>query len=191
MKPSLHQTRRTKPLSRDLPLSRRLRNTTKGKGLVPGEGSAKLPVMVLGEAPGYYEQEQLRPFVGRAGKLLRSELLRAGINPAQVYLTNTVKFFPSGTPTEEQIESQRWILEEELEILNPAWILPVGKTAFHAVAQSYESITQARGRIYSPKISDALVFPVFHPAYILRRDDLKPVFRDDLQSFKALLDYDL
>lgn len=157
---------------------------------VMGSGSYKRPIFVVGEAPGFQEDQMGRPFVGRSGKLLRSELIRVGIQPESFYLTNTVKCFPDGPPTEEQsrICSEKYLLRE-LQELQPKWILTVGSPAFKILTKSKESITDARGKLYDCKLQgDAFVFPTLHPAYVLRRKDLLGTFQGDLELFAAIIE---
>jgi uracil-DNA glycosylase family 4 len=155
-----------------------------------GTGSYRRPVFIVGEAPGFQEDQLGRPFVGRSGKLLRSELLRANINAEQMYLTNTVKCYPDGPPTETETRvcSSLYLLSE-IEELNPEWILALGSPAFRTITKSSESITEARGKVWDCKLSPGpLVFPTFHPAFLLRRKDLMTTFRLDLELFAAVLD---
>jgi uracil-DNA glycosylase family 4 len=104
---------------------------------VMGTGSFHKPFFVVGEAPGYQEDQMGRPFVGRSGKLLRSELIRAGVNLEKGYVTNTVKCFPDGTPTDDQTRiCSHLYLRREIEEMKPQWILTVGTPAFKALTNS-------------------------------------------------------
>lgn len=167
--------------------------TCQGKKIVGGDGSYSLPVMIVGEAPGYQENETGKPFVGKAGKLLRSELLRAGLNPVRFYLTNTVKSFPNGTPTDEEaVACASCYLSKEIEILQPRWVLALGRIAFQTLTGTDEKITPARGKMYDTHYGEALVLPTFHPSYILRGGkNAHSLFRHDLKTFAAILEIDL
>jgi uracil-DNA glycosylase family 4 len=111
-----------------------------------------------------------RPFVGRSGKLLRSELLRATINPEKCYLTNTVKCYPDGTPAEKEADTcASHYLSSEIRELDPGWILTLGSTAFRTITKSSESITEARGKVWDCKLRPgppgvSHVSPRFHLA---------------------------
>jgi uracil-DNA glycosylase family 4 len=155
-----------------------------------GTGSYRKPVFIVGEAPGFQEDQMGRPFVGRSGKFLRTELLRTEINPEQLYLTNTVKCFPDRTPSEKESETcATKYLVQEIRELNPEWILTLGSPAFKTITKSSESITEARGKVWDCKLSPGpLVFPTYHPAFILRRKDHLTTFRLDLELFAAVLD---
>lgn len=156
---------------------------------VMGTGSFHKAFFVVGEAPGYQEDQMGRPFVGRSGKLLRSELLRAGIKAEQGYITNAAKCYPDGTPTDDQarICSEQY-LSQEIEELSPEWILTVGSTAFRALTKSKETISNARAKLWDCKlVPGPFVFPTFHPAFIARRRDQLETFRGDLELFAILL----
>lgn len=156
-----------------------------------GTGSFKRSLFVVGEAPGYQEDQMGRPFVGRSGKLLRSELIRAGITPESAYLTNAAKCFPDGTPKDEEVDacSQNY-LRKEIETLKPEWILAVGSIPFRALTKRKEGITAARGQLWDCKLGEheAFVFPTLHPAYVLRRRDMLPVFQGDLELLAAMIE---
>lgn len=157
---------------------------------VMGDGTARLPIVVVGEAPGYNEDQQKRPFVGRAGKRLRRELLAVGLNPATLYLTNTVKCFPNGTPDDQQIVTcSTNYLNKELETIRqhfrqPLWILALGAIAFQNLCNTQNRITPSRGKLYDCEYG--FVFPTFHPAYVERAGkEIEGYFRTDLGTFAA------
>jgi len=155
-----------------------------------GEGSGRLPVMILGEAPGQEEDHRGRPFVGASGKLLRSELLKAGLPLKKCYLTNTVKCYPKGTPTNDEanICSQNY-LRKEISTFRPDYILAVGATALRALLPSYK-ISEIRGQINRSWLGDAFVFPIWHPAYILRNRSKTAEWRVDIENFVTLVEVD-
>jgi len=155
-----------------------------------GEGSGRLPVMILGEAPGREEDRRGRPFVGPSGKLLRSELLRAGLPLKKCYLTNTVKCYPKGTPTDEQerICSQNY-LRKEISTLNPIYVLTVGAVATRAFLPTFP-FSEVRGQINESWLNEALVFPIWHPAYILRTRSKQTEWQVDIENFVTLVEVD-
>lgn len=198
------------PETRDstLPLSRQLTRITdhectrcplnrKASSVcVAGDGQASLPVLVLGEAPGFQEDTLGKPFVGAAGKLLRGALQETGLNPNPLWLTNAVKCYPQGTPTPDEIDvCSSVFLSREIEILKPAWILALGRSAATAVCVAPGTVTEMRGKIYPSKNfggHSALVFPAYHPAYVLRaRGTIREqVWRNDLELFATLVKVD-
>jgi uracil-DNA glycosylase family 4 len=146
--------------------------------------------MILGEAPGRSEDELNRPFVGASGKLLRSTLLEAGLPLKKCYITNTVKCFPDGTPDKKQTAiCARNYLYKEMEVLEPRYILTLGKTAFKSISFGLE-FNEARGCVNSSSLGDALLFPIWHPAYILRNRSKEKEWKIDIQNFKALVEVD-
>jgi DNA polymerase len=146
---------------------------------VPGEGPPGARLMLVGEQPGDEEDVQGRPFVGPAGRLLRSLLDEAGIPAERVYLTNAVKHFyfaPRGkrrihkTPMQRHIAACHVWLEGELARERPAVIVTLGATALAAVYGSRISITEARSR----KLENPAGTPIlatYHPSAILRAPD--------------------
>ena len=147
--------------------------------------------MILGEAPGREEDRLGMPFVGASGKLLRSELTRAGLPLKQCYITNTVKCFPDGTPNNKEVAiCSSAYLQKEAKTLNPAYILTVGAVALSAVCPNYK-ISEVRGQLIDSWISSSFVFPVWHPAYILRNRSKMDEWRIDLENFAAVVQVDL
>jgi uracil-DNA glycosylase len=158
---------------------------------VPGEGSGSLPVMILGEAPGREEDLRSRPFVGRSGRLLRTSLQKVGLPLSQCYLTNSTKCFPSmkGTPTrDEMAECVRNYLWKEISLLKPRLLLTLGRLALSAVTTETK-ISDVRGEILLGFVpGKPLIFPVWHPAYVLR--DLRKLaeWEADLEKFVRLVE---
>src|SRR5215210_1017505 len=101
--------------------------------LVPGEGPEDAEVMVVGEAPGRFEDEQGRPFVGRAGRLLDELLAESGLGRSEVFITNVVKARPPGNrdPTKAEVEHWMPVLEQQLALVAPRLVVPLGR---HALA---------------------------------------------------------
>ena len=101
--------------------------------MVPGEGDPDADVMLVGEAPGASEDEQGRPFVGRAGKLLDELLAEAGLEREQVYITNVVKARPpkNRDPKPGEVAHHMPWLEAELALIQPRLVIPLGR---HALA---------------------------------------------------------
>src|SRR5574338_13218 len=90
------------------------------KKAVPGEGPSSVELMFIGEGPGFYENEQGRPFVGQAGKFLDELLAKAGVTRADVFITNVVKCRPPGNrdPLPDELDACRGYLERQIEALN-------------------------------------------------------------------------
>jgi DNA polymerase len=150
---------------------------------VPGDGNPHAEIMFIGEAPGQKEDEQGKPFVGQAGKLLEELLGTIGLKRADVYITNVVKFRPpeNRDPTPEEKEACLPFLKAEVAIIKPKVLVPLGR---HALTQFFtkKSITEAHGNAF--KLTDTMtVFPIYHPAAALHNPGLRQALFDD---FKAL-----
>ena len=94
-----------------------------------GEGSPDSEVMFIGEAPGFYEDREKRPFVGRAGQLLRKLIKDLSWKEEEVYITNIVKRRPPDNrdPLPEEIEAYKPYLAEQIKIISPKLVVPLGR----------------------------------------------------------------
>ena len=137
-----------------------------------GEGSPDAEIMFIGEGPGQSEDEQGRPFVGRAGDLLTKMINAMGFNRDDVYIANIVKCRPpqNRTPAPEEVAACWPYLRRQVQIIRPRAIVTLGGPASKTLLQTKEGITRLRGKWqqYS-EIQPAIpVMPTFHPAYLLR-----------------------
>jgi DNA polymerase len=146
---------------------------------VPGEGSRSAKLMFIGEAPGKNEDEQGRPFVGAAGKLLTEALEEAGLAREDVFITNVVKCRPpdNRVPTDQERESCRQYLERQIKLINPRIICILGRTAYEALLKG-GSITSNRGKLIQHE--NRYYFLTVHPAAVIYNPQLKSVFRKDM-----------
>lgn len=154
---------------------------------VPGYGSPQAEIVFIGEAPGQREDEQGKPFVGPAGKLLDELLASIGLKREDVYITNVVKFRPpeNRDPTHEEKQACLPFLQMELSIIKPKIIAPLGR---HALTQFFTkmSITDAHGKPHM--IADGVtVFPIYHPAAALHNPGLRQALFDDFKALGAYL----
>jgi uracil-DNA glycosylase family 4 len=156
-----------------------------------GDGSSNARVVAIGEAPGEAEAKTGRPFMGRSGQLLRSELSKTGLD--DVYITNIVKCRPPDNrdPTPDEIKACRPYLEEELSTIKPDYVLTLGKPSTKEVLGSAQ-ITAVQGQVLeAPKKWAPLGFkgvPAFHPAYVLRDPSKMPQFQKALERLRKELD---
>ena len=129
-------------------------------------------LMLIGEAPGFYEDKQGEPFVGKAGQLLDKILECVGFSRKEnIYICNTIKCRPpeNRDPSPEEKEACREYLDKQLEILKPRIILLCGKVAVNSMMDTNLGITKLRGKWYEgPHFSKMM--PIFHPSYLLRND---------------------
>ncbi|RDI96553.1 uracil-DNA glycosylase [Meiothermus sp. QL-1] len=143
--------------------------------VVFGEGNPDARLMIVGEGPGEEEDLQGRPFVGRSGQLLDKILEAAGIPRQSVYIANIVKCRPPQNRVPEPLEAKTctslWLIRQ-IQLVQPQIIIPLGATALEFFAGEKLSITKARGKFF--EWQGIRVFPMFHPAYLLRNPSRAP-----------------
>lgn len=154
--------------------------------IVFGEGNPHANIMFIGEAPGKSEDIHGRPFVGRAGKLLNQALEELGLQRDDVFITNVVKCRPpdNRTPTHEEIQTGKELLNKEIEVVEPRVICTLGSTALRCLFEENIKISSARGA--TKRYHNTPVLPTYHPAYILRNPDAKTTFLDDIRRAKQI-----
>ena len=163
---------------------------------VPGEGDLSSPVVLVGEAPGRKEDESGRPFVGYAGKLLDAALERVGLTRSQIYITNVVKCRPPGNrrPRSDEVATCTRFIDEQLRILAPRVVAPMGNSALRHVFKRFELgrsvIGEVHGKPHQVAFSwgEGVVFPLYHPAAILYNRSLETELHADLEAMVTLLD---
>lgn len=150
-----------------------------------GEGNPNTQIVFLGEAPGKNEDEQGRPFVGKAGQLLDNILKACGFERAQVYILNILKCRPPSNrvPTPEEATNCRPFLDLQLKIIAPKYIVCMGASAAQYLLDSKIPISQMRKTWYN--YQGVKVICTFHPAYLLRNPEAKKEMWDDLQILLA------
>ena len=158
--------------------------------LVFNDGDPDAKVMIIGEAPGMDEERQGKPFVGRAGRLLVGTLEKLGWKRSDFYISNIVKYRPSDesgknrTPTDEEIAKFRPAIEKEIQVIDPALIVVLGRVAMSALG--FEgSMGANRGSIREQNNRKFLI--TYHPAAILRNINWEPQFREDLSKIRELV----
>lgn len=142
------------------------------KKSVPGEGPASAEIMLIGEGPGFYENEQGRPFVGAAGKFLDELLEKAGVSRKDVYITNVVKCRPPGNrdPLPEELQACGGYLERQIEVISPLVIVTLGRYSMSRFLPNVR-ISEVHGQ--PAWVRGRLVVPMFHPAAALHQPSLK------------------
>ena len=153
---------------------------------VPGEGDPKAVVMFIGEGPGFQEDRQGRPFVGPAGKLLDSLLASINTSREDVFIANMVKCRPpeNRDPAPAELAACTKYLDRQIELVDPKLIVTLGRFAFGRYFPG-EGITKARGLLREK--DGRKIFPVLHPAAVLRRDELRPTMIDDFKAISEIL----
>ena len=156
--------------------------------VVCGFGNEKSDIVFVGEAPGFHEDKQGKPFVGAAGKLLTELLAGIGIAREDVYIANVLKCRPPGnrSPLPAEIELCRTFLDRQLEAINPKAVCTMGNFSTRAVLQKEVYISKVRG--VPVKMGKFTVFPLYHPAAALHRGDMRVPLKEDFEKLKAFLE---
>ncbi len=154
---------------------------------VPGEGSGESGIFFLGEAPGYHEDVQGRPFVGAAGQLLDELLAGIGLDRSKVFITNVVRHRPpeNRDPLPDEVTACDVWLRRHLDELRPRVIVTLGRHAMYKFFPA-ESISRVHGKVR--KTADGLtVFPVYHPAAALHQPALRSALASDFDALSLFL----
>src|SRR5437763_5532670 len=153
---------------------------------VPGEGSGESGIFFLGEAPGYNEDVQGRPFVGAAGQLLDELLAGIGLDRSKVFITNVVRHRPpeNRDPLPDEVAACDVWLRRHLGVLQPRVIVTLGRHAMYKFFPA-ESISRIHGKA---RAHDGLViFPIYHPAAALHQPALRAALQADFAALAQLL----
>jgi len=153
---------------------------------VPGYGNANTEVVFIGEAPGRSEDEQGKPFVGAAGKLLDKLLSTIGLKREDIYITNIVKCRPPGNrdPKPEEVAEHAHFLTQELDIIKPKLIVLLGRHALNRFMPN-EKISAVRGK--AKRKDNQVYFPIYHPAAALHNPNFSKILEDDFKKIPILL----
>ena len=144
--------------------------------------------MIVGEGPGANEDEEGKPFVGRAGKLLDKMLEAIKLDRTKVYISNVVNYRPPRNRRPTEIEIQRYLpyLKSHIEIISPKILLLLGSTALNSLIGNEEVISKARGKWIEKKIGSAKLWIIasFHPAFLMRQPQQKKLAWIDLKMIR-------
>ena len=157
--------------------------------VVPGMGVENPDVLVIGEGPGYDEDKQGLPFVGKAGILLDKMLAAIGLDrKSNCYIANIVKCRPpqNRDPFPQEQDACFSFLEAQINILKPKMILCMGKISSNKMLNQESPIGTLRGQIF--EYNNIPLMVTYHPSALLRNEQLKRPAWDDLKMFKAKLD---
>lgn len=159
------------------------------KHIVFGEGNEKAKLMFVGEAPGFYEDESGRPFVGRAGELLTKIIQTVlDMERSDVYIANIVKCRPpnNATPTVEIANICKGYLFKQIELIKPKIIVALGSTAYKYLTNDMEAkISKIRGSVI--EYNNIKLIPTYHPSFLLRNPSAKKDVFIDIKKVKAML----
>ena len=153
---------------------------------VPGEGPPDARVMLIGEAPGYHENQQGRPFVGPAGQFLEELLGVAGLKRAEVFITNVVKCRPPGNrdPQPDEIAACSDYLSRQTAALKPRVIVTLGR---HSLGRFLPGQPISRIHGVPRKVGTVTVFPMYHPAAALHQPTLRKTLLEDMAKLPGIL----
>ena len=170
---------------------------------VPGCGSEKAEVMFIGEGPGFKEDHEGKPFIGRSGQLLDKIMASIGLSRQTVYIANIVKCHPMKNPKDpeshgndrapspEEMAACRGWLEAQIRAIKPKVIVTLGAVPARALLDDQTPITKIRGqwRTYEPGggLPPIKLLPTFHPAALLRNPDLKRDVWTDMKNLQKEL----
>lgn len=156
--------------------------------LVFGTGDEQAKIIFIGEAPGYYEDQQGEPFVGAAGKLLTELLGKIGFKRSDIYIANILKCRPpeNRNPSLEEIEACKPYLIKQIEIIKPRVVCTLGNFATQTILNKKVPITRVKAR--PTQVKDFLVFPLYHPAAALHQGWMREPLEEDFRKLKEFLD---
>jgi len=157
------------------------------KSVVFGEGNPKADIVFVGEAPGEEEDNQGRPFVGRAGKLLDQLIERIGIKRSDVFICNVLKCRPPGNrdPEPDEAAACKEYLLAQLDIIRPRIICTLGRHAYNPLLETDAPITRIRGKLTT--FRGVPLLPTYHPSYLLRSQGRIKEAWEDMDKLKTML----
>lgn len=161
------------------------------KKAVVGEGSLGARIMLIGEGPGFNEDVQGRPFVGKAGKFLDELLESAGLKRSEVYIANILKCRPpkNRDPQLEEIKACTPHLDSQIAVIRPETLCPMGNFATAYILEKFglkpESIGRIHGKVFKVRnlLLDARIIPLYHPASAVYNPGMRYTLHED---FKVL-----
>jgi uracil-DNA glycosylase family 4 len=160
--------------------------------IVFGMGNADADLMFVGEAPGATEDQEGKPFVGRAGRLLDTLLEEVGLRRADVFICNILKCRPPGNrdPLPEEIEECKPYLKRQVELIEPKVICTLGNFATKTITGSPVGITRCCGIPQERELGglDVTIYPLLHPAAALRTPKMLERLREDFAGIPAVIE---
>ena len=154
--------------------------------VVPGEGAENAEIMFIGEAPGWHEDQQGRPFVGPAGLYLDQLLTSISLKREQVYIANVIKCRPLANrdPLPTEISNCRMWLERQIELIHPKMIVTLGRYSM-AMFFPGKSISKIHGT--AQKQDNIIYYAMYHPAAALHQQSLRQAIEADMLKIPSLL----
>ena len=172
-----------------------------------GEGSAVADIMFIGEGPGFQEDHEGRPFIGRAGQLLTkiieamgeeyAKMGRSAFKREDVFIANIVKCHPMKNPsnpelrgndrppTPEEMSACKPYLDKQIKIIKPRVLCTLGSSSTKALLATEDAISALRGNFF--EYSGVKLIPTYHPAALLRNPNLKKFVWEDMKKILTFL----
>jgi uracil-DNA glycosylase family 4 len=193
---SVDQTRleRMRALKKRAEACTRCNLSSSGSSVVVGSGSLDAAIVLVGEAPGRKEDESGLPFVGSAGKLLDRLLEASGLRREEVFIMNIVKCRPprNRRPKKDEVEACRSYLEEQLDILRPRVIAPMGNSSLSYFLGRYGLESAVIGDVHGVPLSvqekwgAVTLMPLYHPAAAIYNRKLLQDLEEDMKKLPRL-----
>jgi DNA polymerase len=159
------------------------KNRTK---VVPGEGPENATILFIGEAPGWHEDQQGRPFVGPAGQFLQELLSKISLTRDQVFIANVIKCRPPSNrdPLPGEIQACRKWIDRQIELIQPRIVVTLGR---YSMARYFpnQSISKIHGK--AKKEDKIIYYAMYHPAAALHQGSLRKVIEADMLKIPELL----
>ena len=161
-----------------------------------GEGSIDTDILFVGEAPGYNEDLQGRPFVGKAGKILDEILESIGLHRSDIYIANILKCRPPNNrnPLKTEIDACTEHLDKQIEIIQPKIIVPLGNFAcsyiFEKFGLKYDKISNVHGKLFQINtiFGNVKIIPMYHPAVATYNPNTKNTLLADFKIIKKTIE---
>jgi DNA polymerase len=155
--------------------------------IVFGEGNIKTKLMFIGEGPGYDEDVQGRPFVGKAGQLLTRIIQSINLQREEVYIANVIKCRPpqNRNPEPDEIQSCHPFLMKQIMAIQPKIICALGTFSAQTLLKTDTKISALRGKFYD--LEGIKVIPTYHPAFLLRNPERKKEVWEDMKKIAECL----
>jgi len=154
--------------------------------VVPGDGAESADIMFVGEAPGWHEDQQGRPFVGPAGMYLEQLLASINLRREQVYITNVIKCRPPGNrdPLPSEIQNCHKWLESQIELMRPKMVVTLGRYSMVLFFPG-KSISKIHGT--AQKRDNVIYYAMYHPAAALHQQSLRQTIEADMLKIPSFL----
>ena len=162
--------------------------------VVFGEGNENADILIIGEAPGFWEDKEGRPFVGKAGKFLDELFESAGLDRSEVFIANILKCRPpkNRNPTATEIKACTPYLDKQIELINPKVICTLGNFSTKYILEKFglekeiQGISKLHGKVFrvSTIIQQLKIIPVYHPAVAVYDASMKEVLTKDFKIVK-------